>query len=250
MRASKVKKGPVENSVTPTPVSESMNFYASIPRHFLDSKLENPNISEHNFAIPFRGVVVAPSGSGKTNFVANLIKIFSKGQGTFVTITILCKDAEEPIYKYLKSLSDSIMIKEGGLENLPDLNKADKEVPTLLIIDDMQLEKKQNGVEEYYIRCRKKGVSILYLAQNYYVVPIVIRRNCNYLIILKLSGEKEIKTMLREVGLGLTKEQLINMYQYATNEKFNVLIIDYESTDINRRYRKNFTEYLQPADYV
>jgi hypothetical protein len=56
--------------------------------------------------------------------------------------------------------------------------------------------------------------------------------------------------MLREVGLGLTKEQLINMYQYATNEKFNVLIIDYESTDITRRYRKNFLEYLDPANYV
>jgi hypothetical protein len=245
MRPSRVKKTPVEN-----PVSESMNFYESVPHHFLDSKLKNPNIDLHNFSIPFRGVVVAPSGSGKTSFVGNLIKIFSKGQGTFVTITIICKDAEEPIYKYLASLSDAISIKEGGLENLPDLNKADKEVPTLLIIDDQQLEKKQNGVEEYYIRCRKKGVSILYLAQNYYVVPIVIRRNCNYLIVLKLSGEKEIKMMLREVGLGLTKEQLINMYAYATNQKFDVLIIDYESSDINRRYRKNFTQYLQPSDYV
>jgi hypothetical protein len=250
MRASRVKKTPVENTPTPTPVSNSMNFYATIPKHFLDSKLENPNIEEHNFSIPFRGVVVAPSGSGKTNFIANLIKIFSKGQGTFVTITIICKDKDEPIYKYLASLSDAISIKEGGLENLPDLNKADKEIPTLLIIDDQQLERRQNGVEEYYIRCRKKGVSILYLAQNYYVVPIVIRRNCNYLIVLKLSGEKEIKMMLREVGLGLTKEQLINMYAYATNEKFNVLIIDYEATDITRRYRKNFLEYLDPAEYV
>lgn len=249
MRASRVKPTPKEEH-QPTPVSNSMNFYESVPRHFHDTTLENPNIELHNFAIPFRGVVVAPSGSGKTSFVGNLIKIFSKGQGTFVTITIICKDKDEPIYKYLASLSDAIQIKEGGLENLPDLNKADKEVPTLIIIDDQQLERRQNSVEEYYIRCRKKGVSILYLAQNYYVVPIVIRRNCNYLIVLKLSGEKEIKTMLREVGLGLTKEQLINMYQYATNEKFNVLIIDYESTDINRRYRKNFLEYLNPADFV
>jgi len=250
MRASKVKKTPVENTTTQTPVSNSMNFYETIPKHFLDSKLENPNIEEHNFSIPFRGVVCAPSNSGKTNFVANLIKLFSKGKGTFVTITIICKDKDEPIYKYLASLSDAIQIKEGGLENLPDLNKADKEIPTLLIIDDQQLEKNQKGVCEYAIRCRKKSISFLYLCQNYYVVPIVIRRNCNYLIVLKLSGEKEIKMMLKEVGLGLTKEQLINMYQYATNEKFNVLIIDYESSDITHKYRKNFTEYLNPADYI
>ena len=43
-----------------------------------------------------------------------------------------------------------------GLHNLPDLEKMDKEIATLVIVDDCQLEINQSKVEEYYIRCRKK----------------------------------------------------------------------------------------------
>ena len=110
----------------------------------------------------------------------------------------------------------------------------------------MSIRKNLNRVEEYYIRCRKKNVSICYLAQNYFVIPKVIRNNCNYLVLLKLSGDRELNIILKENGLGLTKEQLLDMYEYATEEKFSPLIIDIESTDKTHKFRKGFTEYLNP----
>ena len=225
--------------------TNDMCFYNHVPENFLDEVLPNPNIKNHNFTIPFRAVVVAPSGSGKTSFVANLIKLFSAGKGTFSNICIICRDADEPIYKYLASVSNAIQVKE-GLHHLPDLAKADKETSTLVVVDDMQNAKDQSRVLDYAIRCRKKSISFMYLCQNYYVAPIVLRRNVNYVIILKLSGEKEIKMILKEVGLGLSKEQLLNMYNYATNQKFHCLIVDCESTDLEHKYRKNFLEYLNP----
>ena len=85
-----------------------LNFYKQIPENFLDEPLPNPNIHLHNFTIPMRAVVCAPSGSGKTSFIANLIKLFSSGKGTFCYITIIVKDADEPIYRYLSSVSDAI----------------------------------------------------------------------------------------------------------------------------------------------
>ena len=220
-----------------------LNFYKQIPENFLDEPLPNPNIHLHNFTIPMRAVVCAPSGSGKTSFVANLIKLFSSGKGTFAFITIIVKDCDEPIYRYLSSVSDAIQIKE-GLHNLPDLGKADKEVASLVIVDDQQNSKDQSRVLDYAIRCRKKNVSFIYLAQNWYVCPIVLRRNINYAIILKLSGEREVKMILKEFGLGLTKEQLLKMYEYSTRQKFNTLICDCESNDPKHKWRHNFTEYL------
>jgi hypothetical protein len=60
---------------------------------------------------------------------------------------------------------------------LPDLDKFDKEVASLVVIDDMMLDKNQDKVLQYYIRCRKKSVSIAYLAQSYFVIPKVVRNN-------------------------------------------------------------------------
>lgn len=227
--------------------SKIVNCYEHIPSEFLDKKLSNPNKSHHNFDIPFRACVVAPSGSGKTNFVTNLIRLFCMGAGTFTNITIICKDASEPLYKYLASRSDSIQVKE-GLHNLPPLDKADKNNSTLVVVDDCQLEKDQQRVCEYYIRCRKKSVSIMYLAQNYYQIPKIIRNNCNYLIILKISGDRDLRTILKENSVGVQdKDQLVRMYEYATAEKFSPFIIDIEESNIQHKFRKGLTEYLNPS---
>ena len=126
----------------------------------------------------------------------------------------------------------------------------DKKVKNLVVLDDMQNEKDLSVVENYYIRCRKFNCSIFFLCQNYFKIPKVIRNNCSYLWILKLSGDREVNIILKENGLGLTKEQLINMYRYAINEKFSPLLIDIEEADLDKKYRKGLYEYLNPADFA
>ena len=50
---------------------------------------ENSNYHLHNFDVPFRALVIAPSGSGKSIFLTNLITLFCKGnEGTFDNIYI------------------------------------------------------------------------------------------------------------------------------------------------------------------
>lgn len=225
------------------------NWYEKIDRKFLDVQHNNPNFNLHGFKIPFRACVVASSGAGKSNLVVNLISLFCKGKGTFNTIHIICKDAEEPLYKYLASKSQAIIVKE-GLHELPDLDKIDKSDCTLVIIDDMVLEKNQRQVCEYYIRCRKKSVSIMYLSQSFYGIPKVVRINCSYLILLKMSGDRDVSMIMREAGLGLTKPQLMGMYEYATDTKFSPLIINIEESDKTKKFRKCLTEYLNPNDYL
>tara|TARA_R110002126_G_C10305895_1_gene487545 strand:- start:3 stop:689 length:687 start_codon:yes stop_codon:yes gene_type:complete len=225
-----------------------VNFYEKMPTKFLDINPPNPNKDLHGFDIPFRLCVVAPSGSGKSNWITNLISLFSQGRGTFAQVFIICKDATEPLYKFLADKSDQIQVLE-GLNNLPNLDNFDKEQASLVIIDDCQLDKNQERVCQYYIRGRKKGVSIAYLAQNYYVIPKVIRGNCSYLVMLKLSGDRELKMILRENGLGIDKDQLLAIYKYATSEKFSPLIVDIESTDDDKKFRKGFIEFLNPHEF-
>jgi ABC-type dipeptide/oligopeptide/nickel transport system ATPase component len=223
-----------------------VNMYERIPKELID-KVDNPNFHLHKLKIPFRMCVVAPSGSGKTNFVVNLIQLFSRGKGTFASIDIITRNKDEPLYRWLGQLSDQILIKE-GLENAPRLDDFDKDENHLVIFDDLVLAKDQSRIENYYIRARKLNCSVIYLSQSYFKIPKIIRNNCSYLVLLKLSGHREVNMILSEGGLGVDKDTLLNIYQYATAEKFSPLVIDYEE-EIHNRYRKGLLEIIDPSRF-
>ena len=63
------------------------------------------------------------------------------------------------------------------------------------------------------------------------------------MVILKLSGNREVNLILSEFGLGVSKEELLELYEYATREKFSPLVIDMEA-DPEQRFRKGLTEIL------
>lgn len=221
--------------------SKVQNLYEVMPQDLLQNA-PNPNFDLHRFKLPFRGVIVAPSGSGKTNFLVNLLALFSRAPGTFHHITIVTRNKDEPLYKWLESLNDRIKVVE-GLENTPLLDKMDKDFNNMVCFDDLVLEKNQTRIANYYIRARKLNCSVLYLSQSYFGVPKIIRQNCTYLILLKLSGARELNLILSEGGLGIDKNELLRIYKDATAEKFSPLIIDYEA-DPGQRYRKGFTEFV------
>jgi hypothetical protein len=228
--------------------AEIINWYEKIPKEMLDSA-ENPNIHIHHLKIPFRMCVVAPSGSGKTNFLVNLIHLFSQGsKGTFGDICIITRNKDEPLYNFLTSKCEQIQVKE-GIHNLPQLDKMDKKINHLVCFDDLVLAKDQSAIENYYIRARKLNCSVIYLSQSYYRIPKVIRNNCSYMVILKLSGNREVNMILSEFGLGVSREQLLGMYEYATKEKFSPLLIDLEEEPV-KRFRKGFTQILDPSGFV
>ena len=74
------------------------NFYDKKEVKKYCVKADNPNYDLHHFETPFRSLVVAPSGSGKSNFITNLISLFCKGkEGTFDNIYIFCKSRDEAL---------------------------------------------------------------------------------------------------------------------------------------------------------
>ena len=215
---------------------EPVNFYTKIPKHLLH-EAENPNVALHQMKLPFRCCVVAPSGAGKTNWLINLVKLFCEGKGTFSSVFILTRNADEPLYTWLQTKHDSIVIKE-GIHNLPPLDKFDKKLSHLVVLDDLVLDD-QKMVEKYYIRFRKLGVSIVFISQSYFRISKLIKSNCSYLVILKLSGDRNMRLILTEFGLGLAKEQLLAMYKHATAKKLNFLFVDMEE-EAEKRFRHNF----------
>jgi hypothetical protein len=238
---------PKSKKVTST--SDIINFYEVIPKKYLD-KVENPNESIHNIKIPFRMCVVAPSGTGKTNFLLNLIKVFSAGEGTFADITIVTRNKDEPLYNYLSGEYQQIQVKE-GMSNTPKLDDMDKEYNHLVVWDDLVLSKNLTNVEEYYMRARKKNCSVVFLSQSYYDIPKFIRKNSSYLVLLDLGGSKrETTAIMNEWSSDLLPFQLAAVYTDAVSVPLRPLIITGGKVAKNLKYRKGWTEYYNLDEFL
>ena len=64
-------------------------YYNILLYNKIQRDVYNPIINLHGLSLLFMLCVVAPSGTGKTNFVSDLIDWFCVGEGTFKPITIL-----------------------------------------------------------------------------------------------------------------------------------------------------------------
>ena len=225
------------------------NFYETKDVKKYLSKSDNPNIQLHQInRLPFRITCNAPSGSGKSNFVVNLIELFSKGEGTFSTIEIFCRCKDEPLYQFLHDKTKGGIKIYEDLNELKNINSYDKNDNHLIIWDDLVLTKDQSMISEFFLRGRKQGISLIYLSQSYYQIPKMIRLNSNYLVILKLGQKRNLNMIMSELSLGVTKDQLIKIYNFATKDKFSVLIVDLDEPDVNKKFRKNFLDIIEDIE--
>ncbi len=69
----------------------------------------------------------------------------------------------------------------------------------------------------------------------------------NYIIILKLSGERELTTILRNYSLGLEPKELMAIYKDAVRIQFNFLKVSINSPD-NKKFSKNWTDFYKVTD--
>lgn len=172
---------------------------------------------------------------------------------TFNKIFIFTRDIDEPLYLFLRTKipSDVLYIYSGidelranDLETFFGPNKKDQ---ILTIFDDMVLEKDQTPIEELYIRGRKMngGISLCYLSQTYTPVPKVIRQQINYLILRKVSSNRDIMNILKESSMGINKETLIRVFNMAVQDEItNFLLIDLK-VDPKMAFRSGFDKIIK-----
>jgi hypothetical protein len=225
--------------------NEVINFYEHLPKKFL-TKTVNPHFEKHRIKLPFNMIIAGSTGAGKTNCILNIIYAMPD---TFSKIVIITRNKDEALYNYLKEKLPDIEIHE-GIHNMPDLDKEfDKKLNNLIIFDDLVAEgkKKQIPIEQYAIRCRKLGVSMAYLTQSWFLTPDVIRKNINYLILKKIPKMNDLERILRDYSLGLKKDDLLQLYNYAikgedSQSKKDWFMIDLaEDEESPYKYRKNFS---------
>lgn len=230
--------------------ADIINFYDVIPKKYIDETINN-NEKLHGIKMPFRMCIAAPSGSGKTNFLLNLLKVFSHGKGTFADVYIITSDKDEPLYNYLDGEFDGIVIKE-GMFNTPKLEDMDKKYNTLVIWDDLVLDKNKEVYRKYFMKARKKNCSVIFISQSYVDIDKFCRKNSNYLVLFDLGGSKlEEDRVLREWGCPLDKDELRAVYNDAISTDMNPLIIQGgKCKDMNKKFSKGFNNYYNLTTFL
>lgn len=206
----------------------------------------NPHFNIHHIKVPFRMLIIGASGTGKTSTLLNLIKVMSN---TFTRICVITKDKNEPLYQYLEHATGgnkgSVTIENFDEKGLPDLKEFHSDNNSLIVLDDLVNEsaKKLAPVSDFYIRARKKGVSLVFISQSFYHIPKLIRSNVNYIILKQVASQKNLTMILKDFSLGITREQAMELYKDATKDFTSFLLLDLDNP--KKPFRRGFDHFYE-----
>ena len=230
---------------------EITNIYSKLPKKYLDgnTKNDNPNFKKHLIKIPFRAVLIGPSGSGKTQILVHLLNLMSD---TFWHVYLICPNAEQPLYKYMRDALGDNMTIYNDVSELPQHKELEpKGKHKIVIFDDLISvnKNKMKLISDYYIGARHSRCSCIFLSQSFYDVPKIIRLQCNYVMIRKIGNNRDLVTIIKTYSISdINKETLKKMYHYCTDgDNPNFMMIDLENP--SSMFRRNFLNILNPADF-
>ena len=167
---------------------------------------KRPYIPDH----PYRIIIIAGSGSGKTSALINLIN----EQNDIDKIYQYARDLSGPKYEYLIKKREDAGIKhlnypntfieysntmDDVYENINDYNPIRK-IKKLIVFDYMIADIMGNKkfeviIKELFIRCRKLNISLVFVTQSYFSVSKDVRLNTTHYFIMKISKKRELQNI-------------------------------------------------------
>jgi hypothetical protein len=198
---------------------------------------------EYNIPSPlpqpaFSLLMVAPSNSGKSVLLANMLKNVLYGYDNVFediyyisptvmlddTLKAIAKDDEivkihEPEELEMVDMILSDIVKEQKGKDVEDRKNV------LVVLDDMISYFSNHSVlNNLPSISRHYRISFIVLTQVYSAYPRRARLNLSHIIIFKLYNKKDLKSLEEE--LGSNYENFIEHYNIATKEKYNFLYLN------------------------
>lgn len=213
-----------------------------------------------------RGCIIGKSGCGKTNLLMNLLLDGnSEDYLDYNNLYIFSTTLFQPCYQALiNGFENGLSKKEirecfrkqdfiieekenakpiievhcsENCEDIPDPSSIDLDKKTLIIFDDLMLEK-QNRIEQYYTRGRHNNIDCFYISQNYIKLPKnTIRENANLFIIFP-QDKLNLDYIYRDHCSEIDKPEFLEMTREVWSQKYSFLLIDKTSEKDSGKFRK------------
>jgi hypothetical protein len=216
------------------------NYRPSSEKHFTN-KIRNPLAP----VTPTNILISGHSGCGKTNLLLNLIYDLLFWDNLY----IYAKDLEEHLYVDLvencekaSSIEEFDYEFENDLTNAKSIDEMDRSSHNLVVFDDFCTDApSMNKIKEYFIRGRKMNCTCIFISQDYFSVPKIIRLQCSYFCMFKSRDDREILDIHKTHNCGMTKDEFKIIFKEATSQNYNFLCIDKRQPACDSRsLRRNF----------
>jgi hypothetical protein len=192
--------------------------------------------------LPFNLNINGATGSKKTNLMLNTIQMMNK----WSNILAFVKNQNQPLYeKFIPAFENAggTITVSSDLADLPNIEDVEDPKNTLVIFDDMLAERNLKQVEDYFLRARNHGISLMFISQKHMGkggTPMMIRENSHYLFVKRPTREKGLKLMLEDYGL---PKYALELHRIATAKSEDFLMIDMRTSDPKLRMRHNFKPF-------
>jgi hypothetical protein len=229
--------------------------------------------SKHAIApkLPLRSIILAPSGSGKTVLLANLILNVYKG--CFERIFVFSpsvqldqtwqavKDYQENIMKVKETPKETLYFDHYNPEDLQHIIDTQHKVilnmkkrnlnnlySILIIVDDFaddpSFSRHSKLLHSLFTRGRHSSISTIVSTQKFTSVGQIIRVNATFLCVYRLRNQKDLDAFLDEVSGTVGRKELLEIYNLATKEPYSFLYINLVSPKINDMFYINFNQKI------
>lgn len=199
--------------------------------------------------------IIAPTGSGKSVLISNLLRIYYKNVFDKV---FFCSSNVNEHKQVFDNAYNSIEFDENRIFstiNNQIINHIKEEITldehfdepdfrALLVIDDLITEvmkKKNEDIVKFILQSRHLKCSIILVSHKFNFIPTVIRNNLTEIILFRSKSLQEIETIYKGI-IDLKKEDFEQLYEYCTSEPHSFL---YSKLNKNPQlYYRNFDEKL------
>ena len=209
------------------------------------------------FKTPFNLIVSGMSGSGKTTWVKNLLKLKDQIFEKEPAQVILFYKAMQDIYLEMENeglISKTINVNTSDfptLEELQNMVHEYKDNGSLLIFDDIMTDISTDFENMFCNLSHHENASIIFLTQNLFYKNKSFRTmslNSHYMVLMKNDRDKQQISILARQFSPNNSNFIIQAYEEATKNPYDYLLLDFRpSTPQNLRVRSRIFPHQFPT---